>query len=338
MPEAVAMAVERPPAAAAERPRLLFVDDERRVLVSLKSIFRNDYDVRVTTSGDEALQILRDWDADVIVSDQRMPEITGVEVLKAAAEIRPQTTRVLLTGYSDLEAIIGSVNDSEVFRFVSKPWRRDDLSKTMSAAVRLARENPDAASPEHSEAAPVEGENSAASPQPVAEAVAAEPASNTTGVLVLDSNANEQQALRHTLDMSWPTFAAATIDEALQLLDAHPHIGVVITESVFEGGAVTSLVNGLRHARPQLVYIIVTHQPDAGHIIDLINYGQIYRVLRKPLRASVLRGVVTLAARRHQAMLNDPNHARRAQEGLELLPSERQDGNVFKRIRRFLGW
>ncbi len=333
MPEAVAMEVERPSAAAAGRPRLLFVDDERRVLVSLKSIFRNDYDVRTTTSGDEALQILREWDADVIVSDQRMPEITGVEVLKAAAEIRPQTTRVLLTGYSDLEAIIGSVNDSEVFRFVSKPWRRDDLSKTMTAAVRLAREAPAAPELERSDSDP-------AAAEPVAPAAPSMPElpANTTGVLVLDSNPSEQQALQHTLGMSWPTYAAATIDEALQLLDAHPNIGVVITESVFEGGAVTSLVNGLRHARPQLVYIILTHQPDAGHIIDLINYGQIYRVLRKPLRASVLRGVVTLAARRHQSMMNDPGQAQRAREGLEMLPSERQVGNVFNRIRRFLGW
>ncbi len=333
MPEAVAMEVERPSAAAAGRPRLLFVDDERRVLVSLKSIFRNDYDVRTTTSGDEALQILREWDADVIVSDQRMPEITGVEVLKAAAEIRPQTTRVLLTGYSDLEAIIGSVNDSEVFRFVSKPWRRDDLSKTMTAAVRLAREAPAAPELERGDSDPTAAE-------PVAPAAPSMPElpANTTGVLVLDSNSSEQQALQHTLGMSWPTYAAATIDEALQLLDAHPNIGVVITESVFEGGAVTSLVNGLRHARPQLVYIILTHQPDAGHIIDLINYGQIYRVLRKPLRASVLRGVVTLAARRHQSMMNDPGQAQRAREGLEMLPSERQDGNVFNRIRRFLGW
>ncbi len=332
MSEAAAMEVEQPVAEATQRPRLLFVDDERRVLVSLKSIFRNDYEVRTTTSGDEALQILRDWDADVIISDQRMPEMTGVEVLKAAAEIRPQTTRVLLTGYSDLEAIIGSVNDSEVFRFVSKPWRRDDLSKTMTAAVRLARQvqiTPQSDEPQTqgSASATVESAN-----------VAAEAPENATGILVLDSNPSEQQALQLTLGASWPTYAAGTIDEALDLMGRHPNIGVVITESVFEGGAVTSLVNGLKQARPQLVYIILTHQPDAGHIIDLINYGQIYRVLRKPLRASVLRGAVTLAARRHQQMLTDPSHARRAQDSVEVLPAAQQDATVFSRLRRFLGW
>ncbi len=332
MSETAAMEMERPVAEATQRPRLLFVDDERRVLVSLKSIFRNDYEVRTTTSGDEALQILRDWDADVIISDQRMPEMTGVEVLKAAAEIRPQTTRVLLTGYSDLEAIIGSVNDSEVFRFVSKPWRRDDLSKTMTAAVRLARQvqitpQSDESHSEGSASAAVESAD-----------LAEETPENATGILVLDSNPSEQQALQLTLGASWPTYAAGTIDEALDLMERHPNIGVVITESVFEGGAVTSLVNGLKQARPQLVYIILTHQPDAGHIIDLINYGQIYRVLRKPLRASVLRGVVTLAARRHLQMMSDPSHARRAQGSVDVLPAAQQDATVFSRIRRFLGW
>ncbi len=168
------------------RPRLLFVDDEARILVSLKSIFRTDYDVRTANSGAEALDILRDWPADVLISDQRMPEMTGVDVLRSAAELRPDTTRILLTGYSDLEAIIGSVNDGEIFRFVSKPWRRNELRDTVAAAVRVAARAQAANDPSTpSDDAPVE----------TVPAAPSRAADDRTGVLVLDADAAEREAL-----------------------------------------------------------------------------------------------------------------------------------------------
>lgn len=304
------------------RPKLLFVDDERRILVSLKSIFRDHYEVRITTSGAEALEILREWPADVIISDQRMPEIPGVEVLKGAAEIRPATTRILLTGYSDLEAIIGSVNESEVFRFVSKPWKRDDLNRTMAAAVAQAR---------HTQSDGSVSEPVAATPAP------APTQQNGAEVLVLDSNSAERQALVHTLSSEWRLHAAGTIDEALSCIRDHPDIGVVLTESVFEGGAVTALVNALRRARPELVYIVITHEPDAGHIIDLINFGRIYRVLRKPLRASVLRGAVNVANHRHQQLRRDPERAQRLAGSVDAMPEHGSGASLFTRIRTLLG-
>jgi DNA-binding NtrC family response regulator len=234
--------------------------------------------------------------------------------------VRPATTRILLTGYSDLEAIIGSVNDSEVFRFVSKPWKRDDLSRTMAAAVAQARQ-----ADTHTQA-----------PAPAAPAPAQTKQAGAD-VLVLDSNSAERQALVHTLSSEWTLHAAGTIDEALSCIRDSPNIGVVLTESIFEGGAVTSLVNALRRARPELVYIVITHEPDAGHIIDLINFGRIYRVLRKPLRASVLRGAVNVANHRHQQLRRDPERAKRLAGSVDAMPEQGAGAGLFNRIRTLLG-
>jgi len=304
-----------------DRPRLLFVDDESRILVSLKSIFRNDYDVRIANSGAEAIDILRGWPADVLVSDQRMPEMTGVDVLRSAAEIRPTTTRILLTGYSDLEAIIGSVNDGEIFRFVSKPWRRNELRDTVAAAVKAtaraltANDEPD----------------TPAVPEPVSSvSVADQP-----GVLILDADAAEREALRHVLSADRPVHVASSFLDALEQIRTH-QIGMVITESSISGEPVTTLINGLHSLRPGLVYIVLTGQPDAQHIIDLINFGRVYRVLRKPINVSVLRGTVNLAARRHQSLARRPERARELTEEVAPMPPERQNRGLFAKIREFL--
>ncbi|MGL4233373.1 MAG: response regulator, partial [Casimicrobium sp.] len=105
-----------------EKAKVLFVDDEERIVNLLKIMFRTTYDVYTATSGQQALQIVAANPIQVIVSDQRMPEMLGIDLLSKVRELSPNTMRILLTGYSDLAAIVGSVNDGEVFRFISKPW------------------------------------------------------------------------------------------------------------------------------------------------------------------------------------------------------------------------
>ena len=104
------------------KPTLLLIDDEERILRSLRMLFFIGYDVRTTTDPDEAIRILREEKVHVIVSDQRMPVMQGSELLRIARETSPATMRILLTGYSDLDASIASVNEGEVFRYLMKPW------------------------------------------------------------------------------------------------------------------------------------------------------------------------------------------------------------------------
>src|SRR3970282_2619863 len=107
-------------AQAENKPRLLFVDDEERVLNAMRRSFRRQFDLFLASHGAEALSIVKDKDIDVIVADHRMPKMTGVEVLTQVRTMSPRTVRILLTGYADLDAVEGSINDGEVFRFLTK--------------------------------------------------------------------------------------------------------------------------------------------------------------------------------------------------------------------------
>src|SRR3546814_612323 len=121
------------------KARVLFVDDEPRVLTTMRILFRARYELFFAESGAAALELLKTQPIDVIVSDQRMPGMTGIELLRTARELNPNAMRILLTGYSDLNAIIGSINEGEIFRFINKPWSNDDLTTTVARAVSAAR-------------------------------------------------------------------------------------------------------------------------------------------------------------------------------------------------------
>jgi signal transduction histidine kinase len=118
------------------RPSLLVVDDETRVLSSVHDLLRIDYHVVTCETGPEALEILRSTpEIDVIMSDQRMPGMSGVEVLRRAREIRPETTRLLFTAYTDIRTVIDAINQGHVFRYLAKPWQPGELEATVRQAV-----------------------------------------------------------------------------------------------------------------------------------------------------------------------------------------------------------
>ncbi len=119
----------------AARPTLLVVDDEPEVLRTLYDLFRLDYKVVTSERGSRALELMADHDPAVVMSDQRMPEMTGVEFLRRAKEIRPDATRLLFTGYADIKAVIDAINQGAIFRYITKPWEPDDLALAVKQAV-----------------------------------------------------------------------------------------------------------------------------------------------------------------------------------------------------------
>ena len=121
---------------ARSRPKVLVVDDEPEVLRSIHNLLRIDYQVITTESGFQALSALReDPEISVILSDQRMPGMSGVEVLHQAQAIRPETTRLLFTAHSDIRAVIDAINQGHVFRYIAKPWEPDELEAVIHQAV-----------------------------------------------------------------------------------------------------------------------------------------------------------------------------------------------------------
>ena len=120
-----------------DRPRILCLDDESSVLDGLRRTLRSSYDVVTTTEPREALALLAEKPDDpyaVVISDMRMPGMTGIAVLEQAQQVAPDTTRVLLTGDADIQGAIGAINRGNVFRFILKPCPPDPLKMAIAAA------------------------------------------------------------------------------------------------------------------------------------------------------------------------------------------------------------
>ncbi len=120
-------------------PRVLVVDDETEITRSVAAMLGNDYEVVTANSSDEALELLRSISFAVILTDQRMPGGTGAELLARSLDVAPETTRILFTGYSDISAVIDAVNMGQAYRYITKPWRPDDLRAVLSQGVERHR-------------------------------------------------------------------------------------------------------------------------------------------------------------------------------------------------------
>ena len=105
--------------------KILIVDDESANLRLLARIFRRDYQVLSANSGSEALELLKAHEVSLIISDQRMAGMTGVEFLKRAAEMRPHAIRIILTGYTDVETLVEAINSGVIYNMSASPgWRK----------------------------------------------------------------------------------------------------------------------------------------------------------------------------------------------------------------------
>jgi len=275
--------VKGPAAGGRKKPSILFVDDEERVLNALKVLFRDAYDVTVATGGEQALQLAKSRPFHVIVSDQRMPGMLGVELLRELKLVAPTSVRMLLTGYSDLAAIVGSVNDGEVFRFVSKPWNQDDLQATINEAVTIAIAL---------EASPPPR---AAGPRSIADLAA----------LVLDDAALARAAREMAGDLC-RVVHASNLDDALHALAVN-EIAVLIADLESQRVDNTVLFKLLKQEHPQTLVIVTTRASDSELIISLINEARIFRFINKPVNLTLLQSHLVAALERYYAFRQSPD-------------------------------
>jgi serine/threonine-protein kinase len=275
-----------PQPAANPRLRVLFVDDEERILAGLRALFRQQYDVFISDNGADALELVRKHAIQVVVSDQRMPGMTGVELLRQLKEQAPNVVRILLTGYTDLAALVGSVNQGEIFRFVKKPWDNDELRQTLAEAAKMA--------------AHLEGVQPAPAPSP-----------RTAGsLLVIDPSQGLARGLQRLLAGRATVRLAASALEAVKLLDKE-EIAAVVADIDAGRDHLVSLFKLLKKQRPEILSILVTDEPDSDLVADLVNTAQIFRFLPKPVDARELRAHVAAALRRHATFKRIPTLARK---------------------------
>jgi response regulator RpfG family c-di-GMP phosphodiesterase len=119
---------------------VLYVDDEENNLLSFKATFRMRYNVLIALSGDDALKILATRPVDIVITDQRMPNMTGIEFLENVLKKYPDPMRILLTGYTDLNAVIDAVNLGKIYHYHTKPWQEQELENTLQKAYQAYEE------------------------------------------------------------------------------------------------------------------------------------------------------------------------------------------------------
>jgi len=263
------------------RVRILFVDDEERILAGLRSLFRQEYNVFVSDNPEDAMALVKRHDIQIIVSDQRMPQMTGVELLRQAKEQAPQVVRILLTGYSDLAALVGSINQGEIFRFVKKPWDNEELRQVIGQAAKIVAELSDVQVP------------------------APESPRSAGSVLVIDPQQGLARGLQRLLAGKANVRLAASALEAVKLLDKE-EIACIVADMDAGREHLVSLFKLLKKQRPEILSILVTDQPDSELVIDLINSAQIFRFVTKPLNARELRTHVGSALRRYATFKKIP--------------------------------
>jgi eukaryotic-like serine/threonine-protein kinase len=265
-----------PPVTAIRRPALLFVDDEERVVNALRTVFKDSYRVVTATSGEQALGMVRREKFHVVVSDQRMPGVLGVDLLREVKGIAPNTVRILLTGYSDLAAIVGSVNEGEVYRFIHKPWQQEDLIATVAEAVTIA----------------IALE---ASPPP---RTAARSDDDVT-VLVLDDPALARATREMVGDLAHVEHAV-TLDETLRIFGER-EVAVLVADLESRRVDNTVLFKILKQEHPGTLVIVTTKASDSELIISLINEARIFRFVNKPVNLTLLQTHIVAALERYHS-------------------------------------
>jgi eukaryotic-like serine/threonine-protein kinase len=293
-----------------KKARVLFVDDEERILNALRTLFRSQYHVFTAENGALAIEFVKRFGIHVVVSDQRMPNMTGVELLRQVKDLSPNSVRMLLTGYSDLAAIVGSINDGEVFRFVKKPWDNTEMQKTVADAVAIAMEL------------------AAAPPAPL------EPLQKLeASILVIDTSDALAEGLKSVMGGVAPIRLVSTPVDAVKALEAEEVAVIVADLSAGQDGLIT-LFKILKAEHPEVLSILVTEASDSELVIELINQAQIFRFLNKPIQVRQLRHHVDAALAKYRAFKQRPDLVR-GQKPVESVQAKTSlwGARLFERIR-----
>jgi len=212
-----------------------------------------------------------------VVSDQRMPGMAGVELLREIKKATPRTVRILLTGYSDLAAMVGSINEGEVFRFVKKPWDNDEIRGVMKEAATVAAKLPP--------------------PTPAklqAPRVAA-------ALLVIDTDTALAKGLQRLLGADVTVHEAASAADAAKVLQSND-VAAVVADLRAGATGIVSLFKLLKAKRPNTLSILLSDQPDSEVVTELINQAHVHRFLAKPVSGKDLHAHVTEALARYSGL------------------------------------
>lgn len=220
-----------------------------------------------------ALQRLREEHIHVLVSDQRMPQMSGAQLLAEAREIAPNTLRILLTGYSDLDAAVEALNNGGIFRYLTKPWDQQEMAFTLRQAAELAVRQA----------------------QPL-QAVASEKLSAPLTLLSLDDEPDTLSVVgEFCVAGGHRLLRARNLAEAMLQLN-NEGVDILVSDLKLAGEDTAPLLKTLAQAHPRLLSLVVTPFQDTQALLRLVNEAQIFRYLPKPIRRGLFEKGLKAAA------------------------------------------
>jgi response regulator RpfG family c-di-GMP phosphodiesterase len=271
---------------------ILFVDDEPAILATLKMLFKDDFTVYTAEAGSLGLDIIRKTPIKVVISDQRMPYMLGHEFLREVRTISPNTVRMLLTGYSDLDSVMNSVNAGEIFRYINKPWKTETLENLVRLGIRIYDRVVSLQEEQHQKAVNV----------PLADApkIHIEIEEKNERVLFVDYLPDEVKKLAEKVNRTIPAVGVASVDEAFKELSRRP-VSVIVSNVNFSDYDPFDFLKAVQREYPQIVTMVLTELNDASLAVRSINEIHAFKYLVKPkseeeitiaLKEAVSRGKV----------------------------------------------
>jgi DNA-binding NtrC family response regulator len=213
-------------------------------------IFRKTHNVFVASGGEEALKIISENDIKVVICDQRMPNMLGVEVLRKALDISPSTMRILLTGYSDVSDIIDSINQAEIFRYIMKPWKNGYLKEIVKLAIDAAEGT--------SELMPKSANDDSFFTEIPGETIVEVPDQIATDLLVIDDDKGTHTLISKFFNNRSKVFYASNLSEALKILAKNPSINFIVSERFIQNEQVTDVLTAIKSQAPHIVIMVLT--------------------------------------------------------------------------------
>ncbi len=305
---------------------ILCVDDEQLILNALTALLRLRYNVITTTNAREAIEILKATDVAVVISDQRMPEMLGTDFLKIAKKVSPHTTRILLTGFSDLGAIISTVNDSEVYRFLTKPWSNNEVVNIVRDAVEVSKVLKDT--------------NAIIAPEPeqnlfqdkILNAEVGKDWDDSYIIYKSTVSSSEFDIATETPD-SVKVLIARSSAEVLQLLTEYP-VKLIVTYSPFSNEDDIELLKYLKRELPELLSIGLVRHADYEDIITLINEAKLYRYVVMPSKPGQVAFFINSAINMFHRFSQTPNLLQN-QKVMEKTPIKESLLGILGGVKRF---
>jgi DNA-binding NtrC family response regulator len=304
---------------------ILLVDDEPMVLSSLSRLLEDDYMVHTANGGVQALEIVKREPIKVVISDQRMPGMLGHEVLRQVKIISPNTIRMLLTGYSDLDAIISSVNAGEIFRYINKPWKADNLCNLVKLGIQIYDRIT------HLQAK----EQAKAESQKIPARVHIEVEEKHGGVLFVDYNESEVKTLVDKFSKGFDVSGVSSVDEAFKELAKRP-VSVVVSNVNFGDVDGISFLNTIRQEYPHVVTVILTEVKDATLAVRSINELSVFKYLVKPASDDIIGKTISEAVEKNKLYSKVPNaNIRQTAEAIapEMVSPKIEESTLRLRLR-----